>query len=76
MKNQQLKKLVTSFDDKNNYVLNYRILKLYLSLGLELVKVNRVIEFEQDNFMESYILKILQSGQRPKIHLRKTSINL
>ena len=30
---------------------------MYLELGLELECVNRVIEFEQDNFMESYIQK-------------------
>ena len=50
-------KLITSFFDKTNYVINYRILKLYLSLGLELKCVNSCIEYEQDNFMESYILK-------------------
>ena len=56
-KQNNINKLVTTFFDKKNYVVNYRILKLYLELGLELECVNRVIEFEQDNFMESYIQK-------------------
>ena len=31
-------------------------MKLVLSLGVELVKVNKVLEYTQKNFMESYIM--------------------
>jgi len=31
-------------------------LKLVLSLGVELVKVNKVLEYSQKDFMESYIM--------------------
>jgi hypothetical protein len=50
-------KLVTTFYDKKQYGLNYRYLKLALEQGLKLVEVHRVIEYEQLNFMEGYILK-------------------
>jgi hypothetical protein len=56
-KENKIKKLITTFYDKINYGVNYRLLKLFLSLGLELIKVNRVIEYTQENYMESYILK-------------------
>ena len=61
MKNQYnespIKKLCLTFFDKKEYVVNYRYLKLVLSLGVELIKVNRVLEYEQKDFMKSYIMK-------------------
>lgn len=33
--------------DKKRYVLHYRNLKLYLSLGMRLIKVYRVMSFKQ-----------------------------
>lgn len=56
-KDATIKKLTTSFYDKTNYGLNYRLLKLYLQLGLKIIKVNRVLQFNQSNYMESYIMK-------------------
>ena len=53
----KIKKLITNFNDKSNYVINYRILKLYLKLGLKITKINRVLQYEQDNYMKSYIMK-------------------
>lgn len=55
-KQSKIKKLITSLSDKKNYVLNYRILKLYLSLGVELMKVNQCVEYTQEKFMEPYIM--------------------
>jgi hypothetical protein len=51
----KIRKLCCSFKDKVNYVVNYRYLKLVLSLGVELVHVNRVLQFTQSNFLKSYI---------------------
>ena len=48
-------KLVPNLRDKKNYVVHYRNLKLYLQLGLKLVKVNRVVSFDQSNWMKEYI---------------------
>ena len=53
----KIKKLCTSFREKKNYVINYRLLKLFLKLGLLLTKVNRVLQYEQCDFMASYIMK-------------------
>ena len=51
----QVDKLIPTLSDKKNYVLHYRNLKLYLSLGLELKKVHRVLEFDQSQWLKQYI---------------------
>jgi hypothetical protein len=55
-KESKIKKLCTTFFDKTDYVINFRHLKLVLSLGVELVKVNKVIQYHQEPFMKSYIM--------------------
>ena len=41
----KINKLCLSLNDKTDYVVNYRYLKLVLSLGVELVKVNKVLKY-------------------------------
>ena len=48
-------KLMSTFHDKLNYVTQSRNLQLYLSLGLELLKVHRILEFSQDYILKPYI---------------------
>ena len=50
-------KLVTSFHDKIKYGVNYRLLKFYIEQGLVITKIHRVLEYNQSNYMESYIMK-------------------
>ena len=40
---------------KNNYVVHYRNLKFYLSNKLILKKVHKILEFQQRDWMKSYI---------------------
>jgi hypothetical protein len=49
------KKLIPNLNDKKNYVLHYRNLKLYLKLGLVLTKIHRVQSFEQAPWLKKYI---------------------
>ena len=51
----EVEKLVPNLHDKNHYVLHYRNLQLYLSLGMKLKKVHRALRFEQSPWMEPYI---------------------
>lgn len=53
----KIEKLCLTFHDKKNYKIHYRILKLFLSLGVELVKVKGVLEYKQTDFMKQYIMK-------------------
>ena len=48
-------KLVPNLLDKHKYVVYHETLKLYLSLGLKLKKVHRILEFEEKPWMEPYI---------------------
>ena len=44
-----------TLEDKNNYIVHYKNLQFYLSQGMHLKKVHRVIEFDQEPWMEPYI---------------------
>lgn len=49
------KKLVQDFENKNKYVIHYRNLQLYLSLGMELTCIHRVVSFKQTPWLRDYI---------------------
>ena len=48
-------KLIPNLMPKNNYTVHYRNLKQYLSKGLALKKVHRILEFKQSDWMKPYI---------------------
>ena len=48
-------KLVPNLMTKDKYVLHYRNLQQYLSIGMKLKKVHRVLEFTQKPWMKKYI---------------------
>ena len=48
-------KLVLTLEDKEKYVTHYKNLQFYLSQGMKLKKVHRVLEFDQEPWMRPYI---------------------
>ena len=50
-----VKKLIPNLGSKINYVVHYRNLHLYLSSGMKLTKIHRVLKFKQSGWMKRYI---------------------
>ena len=50
-----VKKLIPNLGNKTNYVVYYRNLQLYLSLGMKLTKIHRLLTFKQSDWMKKYI---------------------
>ena len=50
-----VKKLIPNLGGKTNNVVHYKNLQLYLSLGMKLTKIHRVLKFKQSDWMKIYI---------------------
>ena len=48
-------KLVPNMLDKKNYVVHYKTLRQALDHGLKLIKINRILEFDQKPWLKGYI---------------------
>ena len=48
----EVKSLIPNLGNRTNYVLCYKNLPLYLSLGMKLTKIHRVLKFKQSDWMK------------------------
>ena len=71
-----VKKLLTTLEDKQNYVLHYRNLQLYLELGMKLKKIHRILEFKQDDFLAKYVNFNTKMRQKAKTDFEKSFFKL
>ena len=71
-----VRKLIPTLMKKEKYVLHYRNLQLYLSLGLKLKKIHRALEFSQSKWLETYISFITEKRSKTKIAFEKDFFKL
>ena len=50
-----VKKIIPNLGNRTKYVLHYRNIQLYLSLGMKLTKIHRVLKFKLYDWMKKYI---------------------
>ena len=50
-----VKNFIPNLGNKTNYSVHYRNLQVYLSLGMKLTKIYRVLKFTQSDWMKKYI---------------------
>ena len=50
-----VKKLIPNLGDKVKYVVHYKNLQYYLSLGMKLIKINRIFSFKQGDWLKKYV---------------------
>ena len=68
-------KLVPNAGNKSKYVVYYKNLQLYLSLGIKLAKIHRVLKFKQSDWLEKYINFNTDKKKMQPIILKKTFLN-
>ena len=57
-----VKQLIPNLGDETNYLPHYINLQLYLSSGMKLTKIHKVLKFKQSDWMKKYINFCTEKG--------------
>ena len=69
------KKLIPNLRDKVRYVIYYKNLQYYLSLGIKLVKIHRILKFKQSNWLKEYVDFNTKKDKKVLMNLIKVFLN-
>jgi hypothetical protein len=69
-------KLIGNLQTKVKYKTHYRNLKLYLGLGMKLLRVHRVVAFRQESWLKPYVELNTKMRQQAKTDFEKDFFNL
>ena len=70
-----VKKLVPNLDNKTKYVVHYKNRQFYLSLGMKLTKVHRVLKLKQCDWLKDNIDFNKNKGKMLLLVLKKIFLN-
>jgi hypothetical protein len=76
MKIGKVDKLICNLNNKERYVVHHKTLKFYLRLGLKLKKIQRGIEFDEEDWLKPYIAKNTEERQKVKSKSEKNFFKL
>ena len=68
-------KLVPNLGNKSKYDIYYQNLPLYLSLGMKLTKVHRILKSKQSDWLKNTLILIQTKGKMQLIVLKKIFLN-
>ena len=69
-------KLIPNLRDKSCYVLHYRTLQFYVSLGMVVGKINRVLRFKQSDWLKSFVMFNTTKRMNPANEFEKAFFKL
>ena len=72
----EVDKLIPNLKDKETYIVHCRNLQLYLSLGMKVVKIHKVLNFKQSDWLKNLSNSILKKECALLINLKRIFLNL
>ena len=70
-KRAKVEKMMLTLHPKKNYVIHYRLLQLYVQLGVKITKIHKIISYKQEPWIKSYIEQNNECRKKSKSNFEK-----